>query len=62
MLSIGLTVAVRGGPALAGRRPARRRAEVYKGQMPLWGGVAVYLAMVLGLLLAVNHPRLASPR
>ncbi len=62
LLSIGLTVAVRAAARrwrVVDRPDAVRR--LHKGQMPLWGGVAVYLAMVLGLLLAVNHPRLASP-
>ena len=62
LLSIGLTVAVRTAARrwrVVDRPDAVRR--LHKGQMPLWGGVAVYLAMVLGLLLAVNHPRLASP-
>ena len=62
VLSIGLTALVR----LAARRwrvvdrPDAER-KFHKGRVPLWGGVAVYLAMVLGLLAAMGQPPLASP-
>jgi UDP-GlcNAc:undecaprenyl-phosphate GlcNAc-1-phosphate transferase len=60
-LSIGLTAIVR---LVAWRwrivdRPDTKR-KFHKGRVPLWGGLAVYLAMVLGLLLALRHPQLAS--
>ena len=61
VLSIGLTALVR----LAARRwrivdqPDTER-KFHKGHVPLCGGVAVYLAMVLGLLAALEQSRLAS--
>ena len=62
LLSICLTALVRG---LAKKwrivdRPDAKR-KLHQGRMPLWGGVAVYLAMVLGLLVASHLPHLAAP-
>ena len=41
-------------------RPDAKR-KLHQGRVPLWGGVAVYLAMVLGLLVAFHLPHLAAP-
>jgi UDP-GlcNAc:undecaprenyl-phosphate GlcNAc-1-phosphate transferase len=62
LLSVGLTALVRW---LARRwrivdRPDAKR-KLHQGRVPLWGGVAVYLAMVLGLAVALHLPHLAAP-
>ncbi len=41
-------------------RPDGKR-KFHHGRVPLWGGVAVYLALVLGLLAAMSLPSLAGP-
>ncbi len=41
-------------------RPDGKR-KFHHGRVPLWGGVAVYLALVLGLLAAMSQPSLAGP-
>ena len=41
-------------------RPDGKR-KFHHGRVPLWGGVAVYLALVLGLLVAMSLPSLAGP-
>ncbi|MGO8688743.1 MAG: MraY family glycosyltransferase [Thermoguttaceae bacterium] len=41
-------------------RPDGKR-KFHHGRVPLWGGVAIYLALVLGLLVAMSLPSLAGP-
>ncbi len=41
-------------------RPDGKR-KFHHGRVPLWGGVAIYLALVLGLLAAMSLPSLAGP-
>ncbi len=60
-LSACLTVSVRW---LAWRwqvvdRPDKKR-KLHHGRVPLWGGVAIYLAMSLGLLAAIQRPQAAG--
>ena len=45
------------GPGDGRWSTGRTGAKIPHGRVPLWGGVAIYLAMVLGLLAAIANGR-----